>query len=174
MSDVNAAIQFVLRQEDGRMTGVITNTPGDRGGRTRWGVAETSHPELAASGFYSSMPTAASLVVAESVYKRAYADPVMLDKINDQRLANAVLSFAINEGPGTAVRVLQQAMAMPVDGAMGLHTIAAVNAIEPTTLLARLGVSQKAHYAAIVAANPSQGEFLHGWNNRVDATVNQA
>jgi hypothetical protein len=72
MADLKTAIDVVLRQEDSRMSGVITTISGDSGGRTRFGIAERWHPELTAAGFFTTMPTAAALTVAEGVYAESY------------------------------------------------------------------------------------------------------
>ena len=178
MADVDAAITFVLKQEDSKMTGVVTETKNDLGGRTRWGIAEHAHPELTTSGFFSRMSYDASLAVARSIYKRVYADPLQLAKIVDQRIMNAVLSFGVNEGDGTVAKVLQRALcslghAVVVDGCVGEGTLSVLNQENPVFVLSALGAAQKNHYAEIVAANPSQGVFINGWNNRVDATLEQ-
>lgn len=181
MIDLNAAINFVLRQEDASMSGIITNAANDKGGRTRWGVAETSHPELSSTGFFDSMSNADSLQVAMQVYAKAYADPINLNEFVNQCVAQAALSFAINEGTHTAIKVLQQAVNywhaatqprtadITVDGQMGNQTLTAINAIPATNFLACLCQVQLAHYNAIVAADPSQSKWIHGWTNRTIA-----
>lgn len=174
MSDVTTSIVYVLAQEDPHMTGVITDDPKDSGGRTRFGVAERSHPGLTPSGFYDYMSFNDALKIAEQVYTASYATPMCLSQIVTQKVANALLSFAINEGVESSVKVLQRALALPDDGKFGPATLAAVNTSSPATLLANLSIQQKAHYAAIVAANPNDERFIHGWNNRIDENCEAA
>jgi len=179
MSDVDVAIDFVLRQEDARMSGIITNVPGDKGGRTRFGVAETSHPELTHTGFYDTMSNADALVVARTVYRYAYAAALMLSSIDDQQTSNALLSFAINEGTVSSIKVLQRALQgidpkLIVDGEFGPGTLAVLNAGPAATVLKLLGVFQRAHYSAIIAANPSDAQFRDGWINRVNQDTTAA
>jgi Glycosyl hydrolase 108 len=82
MADIQEAIYSVLRQEDATLSGVITDIPGDSGGRTRYGIAERWHPELTATGFFSTMSSAAALKVAEGVYAASYAKHLMLAQIS--------------------------------------------------------------------------------------------
>lgn len=172
MSDVKTAVDFVLHQEDSKMSGVVTNNPRDTGGRTRFGIAEKFHPELTATGFFDDMSDADALCVADRIYEISYGNPLMLASINDQQTANALLSFAINEGVPTSIKVLQRALqgldeGITVDGQFGPHTLALVNATPPATMLLLLGVYQRQHYTDIIAANPGDEVFRNGWMNRV-------
>ena len=98
MANVASAIVYVLHQEDARMAGIVTNFGRDKGGRTRWGIAEHAHPELTVTGFFDSMSNTDSLAKATEVYGTGYSTPLMLPNIEQQQVANALLSFAINEG----------------------------------------------------------------------------
>lgn len=172
MADVVSAITYVLRQEDAHMSGIVTANPRDSGGRTRFGVAEKFHPELTSTGFFDAMAYADALLVADGVYKNSYGVPLMLASIANQQVANALLSFAINEGVKPSVLVLQNALRSLdakfwPDGDFGPVTLAAVNTTDAASLLTLLGVFQKKHYTAIVAANPTDGAFVNGWLNRV-------
>ena len=169
MSNVNKAIDFVLMQEDSKISGVITDNPSDHGGRTRYGVAERFHPDLTKTGYYDSMSNQEALVVADKIYEDQYATPLYLAKINDQSVANALLSFAINQGLDQAVRIFQRAIGVDDDGKMGPKTLAAANNYSPTVLLNSLYNMEAAYYNRIVALNPTQHVFLAGWINRAKA-----
>lgn len=183
MIDLNGAVQFVLRQEDAHMTGVTTNAANDHGGRTRWGVAENAHPELTATGFFDTMSTSASLETAINVYIKSYAAPLMLTELTNQCVAQAALSFAINEGPHVAAKVLQGAVnywragtkpkmaEITVDGSVGNQTITAVNQVPVDSMLTCLFMVQMDHYNAIIAADPSQAKWQNGWRNRALAST---
>jgi lysozyme family protein len=174
MSDPTIAIDFVLRQEDATLSGVITNESGDSGGLTRFGLCAKWHPELVAAGFYqASMDAPTSRTMAETAYYKSYANPLWLASINAQTVANALLSFAVNLGTFEAVETLQQVCGAVADGCMGPNTVAAVNKQEPATLLAAYCAIQANHYRGIVAANPTQAKFLAGWLNRVNAVQTQ-
>lgn len=166
MANAKAAIDIVLRQEDSTLSGEITDIPGDSGGRTRYGIAERWHPELTATGFFTTMDSAAALTVAESVYITSYAKPMMLSQINAQGVAAALLSFAVVEGPVKAVKLLQRACGATMDGCIGPATIARVNACAPAVLLKTWGGLEEAYFASLAAKNPADEKFVAGWDNR--------
>jgi lysozyme family protein len=174
MSNPTQSIDFVLKQEDSTLSGVITNETGDAGGLTRFGLCAKWHPELVAAGFYQvAMDTATALNEAEVAYANAYATPLMLYRIDSQAIANALLSFAVNMGTFEAVETLQQVCGAVADGCIGPNTVAAVNAHDPETLLAAYCAIQANRYRGIAAANPTQRRFLVGWLNRVAAVAEQ-
>ena len=174
MSDPTQSIDFVLKQEDATLSGVITNEVNDAGGLTRFGLCAKWHPELVAAGFYEpTMDSATARTMAETAYATAYANPLRLASINAQPVANALLSFAVNMGTFSAVETLQQVCGAIADGCMGPNTVAAVNAHDPATLLAAYCAIQANRYRGIAAANPTQQKFLVGWLNRVAAVAEQ-
>src|SRR4051794_23139424 len=127
MASVASAIVYVLKQEDARMTGIVTNDSRDSGGATRFGIAQRCHPELTATGFFdaSKMSTVDALAMAESVYLHCYGTPLTLASINRQQVANALLSFAVNEGVISSIKVLQSALNLDQDGKFGNITLEA-------------------------------------------------
>ena len=180
MADVNKSVQFVLRQEDARLNGDITTLRGDRGGPTRFGIASTSHPDLVSQGFFETVdgapkiPHDEALAIAEKVYEEQYGAKVMLDQISDQDVANRILSFAINEGPGEATAILQRALnslgnQLADDGKFGPATLAAVNAAKPDELIAAIRVFERQFYTHLVTVRPELMAYLHGFLNRADA-----
>lgn len=174
MSDPTQSIDFVLKQEDATLSGVITNEVNDAGGLTRFGLCAKWHPELVAAGFYEpTMDSATARTMAETAYATAYANPLRLASINAQPVANALLSFAVNMGTFSAVETLQQVCGAIADGCMGPNTVAAVNAHDPATLLAAYCAIQANRYRGIAAANPTQQKFLAGWLNRVANVAGQ-
>lgn len=174
MANVKAAIDFVLRQEDRGLTGKITQIPNDRGGLTRYGLTKKWHPELVASGFFSTMLRDPALVLAEQTYAREYALPLWIDRIAPQGVATALLSFAVNDGCPQALKLLQASAGVTVDGCMGPATLAAVNAADPKALLDALVAQQCAFYSRIVAGDPTQDKFLNGWLRRADSLLEVA
>ena len=166
MADILKAIDFVLLQEDAKISGVVTNNKSDRGGRTRYGVAESYHPDLTKTGFYDTMSNKDALTIADQIYEQQYAKPLYLQLIKDQNVANALLSMAINSGINTATKLFQRAVGVDDDGQMGPKTLAAANNYSPSILLSSFYNMQSGYYNRIVMANPSQHVFLAGWLNR--------
>ncbi len=52
------------------------------------------------------------------------------------------------------------------DGLLGPKTIAAINAVDVSDLLAALKSEAAGYYRSIAASNPKQRKFLKGWLNR--------
>lgn len=167
MANVKSAVDFVLRQEDSTLSGVITGSANDRGGRTRFGIAEKWHPDLTKTGFYDAMDTADALVIAENVLALQYAFPLKLMAINSQTVATALLSMAVVEGTVNAVKVMQQAVRVFADGVMGPNTLAAINAC--ANVMQPFAALEDVYFRGIVAKDPTQAKWIKGWLNRVTA-----
>ena len=80
-------------------------------------------------------------------------------------LQQRVLDAAVNMGPGTAVRILQQAInslggSVTVDGGWGPATVAAANLCDQTRLLDAFRQTRLQHYKNIVLANPGNEAFV--------------
>lgn len=181
MADTATAVQFVLRLEDSRLTGAITTLKGDRGGRTRFGLAERFHPDLVKRGYYDIgedgepvVPHDEALTIAEGVYEEQYASGLALDRIESQDVANRLLSFAINEGPGEGIAVAQKACnalgcSLDVDGKLGPATLNALNALDPEQWIAANRIQQENFYRHLVQVRPEMAHLLNGLLNRADA-----
>lgn len=173
MADSKIAIEFVMREEDETLSGVITE---DAGGRTRFGIAERWHPEVTATGFYEAS-TVVAMAQAEAIYQDGYWVPMNGGDIISQYVANRVLSFCINEGNHTAVTLLQQSLVtlgapIGIDGDPGPATIAALNAqtsANEAALMMEWRRRLAAFYIRKAAVSPSQARELAGWLNRVKA-----
>ena len=79
MAHFEEALNFVLRNEDPHLTGVVTK---DSGGRTRFGIAERFHPELG-EDFYQG-PLESALETARELYRSEYWRTIRGDEIQDQ------------------------------------------------------------------------------------------
>jgi lysozyme family protein len=166
MADVDQAVQFVLRQEDSRLTGVISTLPGDRGGATRFGLASKFHPELLAKGYYEvkdgvpTIPHDEALAIAKSYYRDEYASPLRLAQIGSQDVSNRLLSFAINEGVPEAAMLAQRALislSFPLkdDGKVGPITLKAINCCHASDFIAAESKTQVAFYEQMVIDHPN-------------------
>jgi lysozyme family protein len=167
MADPIVSINYVIRQEDSKMSGIVTETPGDLGGRTRFGISERWNPKAAADGFYA-MDLTDALAYARTLYATEYSAKLQLACIANQAVANAMLSFAVNEGTDTSVGIAQKALSLPHDGILGPQTLTAINAAG-AGFLVLLGRAQMAYYQRIVKNNPAQAKFMDGWTNRIEA-----
>lgn len=164
MANYDNCIEWVLRFEDSTLSGRITN---DSDGMTRFGMLDRWHPELVAQGFYTCDATTA-LVLAKASYRIQYWNPIHGDDIQADVVAAQLLSSGVNDGYGTAIRLLQKCLGLKEDGILGPLTLAAVNGQEPQVLVQQLTGAQIQLYEDIVAREPAKEIYLNGWKRRAN------
>ena len=164
MANFENCIAWVLRIEDRLLTGVVKDLH-DGGGLTRFGIAQTDHPELPAD-FYTCS-TDVALAYAMPIYRSQYWIPVHAGELRTDGLAATLLSFAVNDGVHRTVKLLQGVLGLAADGAIGPATLAAMRSIpDEVEAAARLREAQAAFYRQIVSLHPEKGVFLTGWLRR--------
>ena len=170
------ALLYTLRNEDSTLSGKVYKTPGDKGGRTRYGLAEAGHPELSVVGFYEdTIPQNAAYEVAVEAYGTGYWNPMRGDEFISEQVAIKLFDAEVNLGqrgkdiahPG-AFRIFQTALnacgaALTCDGIIGIQTVAAANNIPPDQLLPAFVQALEEDYHNIVARVPADSIFLKGW-----------
>lgn len=147
-----------------------TETPGDDGGATKWGVSNpvwnqfygraVSPMEISKTTKYHGMAVAFSI----------YWAPYYLSQIANQNLATGLFD-TIWGAPGMAATYMQHisyelGQNLTLDNHIGPKTIAAVNACDPNAFLTELSKSVRSRYLSIVSSNPKQEKFLNGWLSR--------
>jgi lysozyme family protein len=167
-------IEALIAREGG-----YTDHPADRGGPTMWGVTEQVARAYGYHGSMAAMPHA----VAKSIYLERYWLAPGFQHVNDHapEVAEELLDTGVNMGPGVAARFLQRALNVlnseakhypdvPVDGAIGRMTLAALRAYLAhrgkdghVVLLRALNALQGARYIDLAEAKPSQESFTFGW-----------
>lgn len=164
MADYISCLQWVLKFEDSTLSGrvVVLN---DGAGRTRFGISEKNNSSLP-QDFYTCS-TAQALTYAESIYRISYWNPMMGDLLTSDELAATLLSFGVNDGIHTAIKLLQECLDVTPDGGMGPITLAAANSTP--TAAASLRQAQAAKYKAIALANPAMKIYEEGWLRRANA-----
>lgn len=160
-------ISKVIEDEGGDK---VTNDPNDSGGRTQYGIAEASNPEAWADDVVTEAE-------ARAIYTLKYITKPGFDKISDPFLQESLIECGVMSGPQTAVRILQRALNVAVDGQLGPATLTAVQNFPsckvfgcevPGSVALNLAF-QKArvlHYARIVQQAPKNLKFLYGWQLR--------
>src|SRR5579859_1410080 len=181
MAEFKAAFAFVLSHEDPSGSGKVTV---DAGGRTRFGIAERFHPELAEEFF--SGPAEAALRQAEEIEERDYWAAMRLEELEEQRIANKLFDMGVNMGVHQAAVYAQRAAnfllareaeraAQPVaqrlaeDGKIGEKTLAAIAEADPQEYYQALCELSEAHYRHVATVNPEQAVNLRGWLKRAQA-----
>jgi lysozyme family protein len=166
VADLNKAILYVLRNEDRTMSGKVTT---DRGGKTRFGIAQKFHPELDPS-FYTCTNLAA-LGEAQQIYKTAYCAPLFIAGITSQPIGNKILDVGVNCGVGIAAEIAQTAAknlgaVVTVDEKMGPDSVVAVNKVDQNKLMGQMIVLSQIHYRQVAIRDHASIDELADWLTR--------
>ena len=148
-------IDGVLKHEGG-----YVNDPKDLGGETKYGITKRFYPDVDIKN-----------LTKEDAKKIYYDDYWVKNKVPQlpDNLKYIYFDMCINQGRGTAVRVLQRAVnskggALEVDGGLGPMTLKAINKYKPCDN--RVRCYRLKHYYDLVNKRPEQEKFLFGWFRR--------
>jgi lysozyme family protein len=174
MADFVTAFQWMIESEDSRQQCAVVpdSTPAGAAGPcfAISGINSGSYPGDYAS--IAALPQGSRLAAVEAFYKKQYWSS-WYDQLVSDDLAKRVFDFAVNGGPGTAVKTLQRAVNslggnLTVDGGWGPMTLAAVNAANQAALVQAFVNTRVAYYQLIAANNPANAQFLQGWIARAE------
>ncbi len=159
-SHFDAAFRFVLDVEKG-----YANNPNDHGGPTKWGVTARTLGQWRGLGRACTAEEVAALdePEAKAVYFNLYWLPMQLDQLSSEKVATYLFDQGVNRGPRVAVKALQAALGVGIDGALGPDTAQKANLAPEGPLIRSLVVESQRAYLAIWHADPTQGVFLAGW-----------
>lgn len=143
--------------------GGYVNHPDDPGGETKWGITLRTARE---SGYVGPMRDL-TRDQAKEIYRTAYWQRARCDDF-DGAIAFQVFDAAVNHGIGNAIRFLQRAAGVADDGAIGPVTMAAVQHMSVTDVLARFNAARLMFYTNL-SAWPT---FGRGWARRVAGNLN--
>lgn len=166
MSNFDEAIRIVLLNEGG-----LVDIPGDPGEITNFGISLR---------FYRTMNHAAiaddikhlTMEAAKNIYQTQFWNAAPFGAIESQRIATSVFDMAVNSGPHTAIRLLQEAVnslgggSLVIDNVLGAKTLSAVNSSSIPALLSAYRLLRESYYKELVLHNPSFKKFLNGWLTR--------
>lgn len=123
---------------------------------TKYGISAATYPTLDIAGL--------TLNDARLIYRRDYWDKIQGDNL-PPALALLVFDAAVNSGPGRAVRWLQSALQVKVDGVLGPVSLTAARncAGQGATILAEY----QAQRMVFLAGLPTWRTFGLGWARRL-------
>ena len=152
------AVEVVLKHEGG-----YVHDPRDPGGETKYGISKRSYPSLDIANLTRED--------AIAIYYRDWWQRYGYDRLQDDAVATKLLDMAVNMGPATAHRLLQEALVflgydIAVDGIIGPQTIGAANRADPGRLLRVLRWKAAERYFRLVEQRPQSRAFLIGWLRR--------
>src|SRR6476660_5020222 len=137
--DINKAFKLLMAQEGTSLTSVKN----DKGGLTKFGIAQASHPTL----------DIANLTIEEAVpiYAGEYWGPAKCSSLKNE-LQYIHFSCAVNCGVGSANKILQRVSRVKEDGIVGDATINASLNIS-IQVYAIVGAE---HYKPFINHDPTQ------------------
>jgi len=182
----------IAYEKTSRAEGGYANNPLDSGGETYKGIARKIHPEWKGwpiiDEIKNNVGTSAQAINAAGeknvalqglvlyFYKYMFWDPLSLDQVNDQQMANELYDTGVNMGIGRAGLFFQKVLNVStstqliLDGKVGTKTVALFNSLPSSDkhmVWKLFNCLQGEKYISICEANPSQEVFLRSWASRV-------
>jgi lysozyme family protein len=170
--DFKKCLAFLFQVEGG-----FNNVPGDSGGATNHGI---SLKFLAGTGDYdlgdldddgdidSDDIRATDSSKAAPIYKKYFWDCFPMKEI-PAPIAAVLFDVAVNSGPKTAARLLQETLGVKPDGVIGPKTLNSLRMITSDYNFAdQMCIRRRNQYVSYVSRNPALSKFLNGWMNRVE------
>ena len=151
------ALKHVLKSEGGYVF-----HKDDPGGETNLGCTKKVYEEWVGHPVDSNTMKNLTPEMVAPIYKNKYWDKVQGDAL-PSGLDYLVFDMAINAGPGRAAKILQTAVGVTADGAIGPGTMKAVNAMDVKELIEKFSVARLQFYQDL----PTFGTFGKGWSRRV-------
>lgn len=148
-------VDRVIAREGGAK---ITNIPGDSGGLTKYGISQSSHPDINIAALTYDQ--------AKDIYiKEYYTQPNI--HLLPTYIQEYVLDFGVHSGPKTAIQFLQKVIGATQDGVIGNETLNKLVTNDPTTITKAYIRERCLFLAKQVITQPTKLKFLVGWLSRV-------
>ncbi len=165
--DANALIDAILQREGS----VYTDRATDRGGPTKYGITQATLAKYRGHSVTAADVAALTESDARTIYLRAYVDDPEFDHIDDVHLRSLLVDSGVQHGPERAVRWVQRAAGVKVDGVLGPISLSAIDAENPLTLYMRVLARRVRFYGRLISADHTQAANAAGWANRVAAFI---
>ena len=158
-NNFDPCMDFVLRYEGG-----YVNHPRDPGGPTNLGITQRVLSAWLKRPASIADVKSLSVDVAKQIYRAKYWMEVFGDDLPGG-VDLAMVDWAVNGGPGKAVRDLQHVLGVTVDGAIGSETHGAIANQRPEFIIRALCDRRMAFYQSL----GTWDVFGRGWTARADA-----
>ncbi|MDX5592587.1 glycoside hydrolase family 108 protein [Pseudovibrio sp. SPO723] len=150
--------------------GGYVDDPADPGGATNHGITRQTLSEWRGHAVTKDAVRLLTKDEAEQIYKARYFDLVRFDEL-PAGLDYTLVDFAINSGPGRAIRFLQRALKVKEDGVFGPVTMTAVEHCLAMGNMPALIVSINEKRLAFMRSLRHWPRFKNGWTRRVMGDV---
>ena len=151
------SFELMLQSEGG-----FVNHPKDPGGMTNLGVTKATWENWIGRQSDEAEMRGLTPEKVEPMYKKKYWDAVRGDELK-VGIDYLMFDFAVNAGAGRAIKTLQTAIGVPVDGGFGPVTMAAMKSFEPVKLIEQFSQAKEDFYRGLMQFQI----FGQGWLNRV-------
>lgn len=152
------AIELMLVHEGG-----YVNHPKDPGGATNRGVTQRVYNAYRVShGLELQNVKSIAEQEIHDIYKKQYWDRTNCDML-PAGLDYCVFDAGVNSGPSRAAKWLQRVLGLPIDGIIGMHTLAAAQACDPEKTINRFCDAR----LAFVKSLRTWKVFGRGWSRRI-------
>lgn len=177
MANFEPAVEYVLKNEDGEPfatdDGDFTNDPADPGGATKFGVTLLDLQE------WRGAPSLTQQAVKDltkqealEIIQRKYWVSMLLEGIESQAAATAMLDMGYNKGKHGWGCQIQDFLGVNDDGIWGAGTIAAINnsvhVMGEKSFIGAAANLATISYNARIARNPRLAKFKKGWMARAE------
>lgn len=172
MADYKQITSFIRKWEGG-LSKSKTDTassypvPDGSGNHTNKGITWKTFESLAPKLGYKATPQLFYAMPDDiwgKIFKQGYWDVIRGDEIKSQAIAETLIDFAWNAGPGRAVQQLQKYLGLPVTFRMDNVTLLRINNANEQALHEGFSERKKAWYKGLKNQQANQA----GWKKRLD------
>jgi len=172
-------IDDVLRHEDSTLSGVCTDIPGDKGGKTKYGITQATWSGYVLRAQAPALPVNVcdiTLYHARAFYNAQYLSG-KISQFTAPDVRAALVDWNVNSGK--AFQSLKSTLNLIEGWAEGDQgsTVTKeltdhINAMPVDRALAVISVARLLHYYKLAKADESQKKFVQGWFNRAFSSSN--
>lgn len=134
-----------------------------RKGCTNWGVTQSAWEAYVGHKVSNADMRNLTKEKISDFYRKKYWNACQCDAL-PSAIDYLVFDFAVNSGPGTAIKRLQESINCAPDGVVGPRTLQYINSFNTTDLINKYSAAKELYYKSL----KSFPVFGKGWLNRVN------
>jgi len=146
-----------------RLEGGYADDPRDPGGQTKFGITRATLSRALGRPALAQEVAALTPEAAGGIYRHGYWRPMRCGDL-PAGLDLAVFDMAVNMGPPTGARLLQRALGVEADGAIGPATLAAAAQAQGPQAIRSMSALRRERYRDMAGF----AAFGSGWLRRTD------